>query len=60
MSFTGFPDEGLVFYERLEADNTKTFWTAHRTEYESSVRAPMLALLEELAGEFGTAKVFRP
>ena len=60
MSFTGFPDEGLVFYEGLEADNTKTFWTAHRSEYESSVRAPMLALLEELAGEFGTAKVFRP
>lgn len=60
MSFTGFPDEGLVFYERLEADNTKTFWTAHRSEYESFVRAPMLALLEELSGEFGTAKVFRP
>ncbi|SDF10600.1 TIGR02453 family protein [Blastococcus aurantiacus] len=60
MSFTGFPDEGLVFYEGLEADNTKTFWTAHRDEYESFVRAPMLALLEELSGEFGTAKVFRP
>ncbi|RBY76133.1 TIGR02453 family protein [Blastococcus sp. TF02-09] len=60
MTFTGFPDEGLVFYEGLEADNTKTFWTAHRDEYESFVRAPVLALLEELAGEFGTAKVFRP
>jgi uncharacterized protein (TIGR02453 family) len=60
MTFTGFPDEGLVFYEGLEADNTKTFWTAHRDEYESFVRAPMLALLAELAGEFGTAKVFRP
>ena len=60
MSFTGFPDEGLVFYEGLEADNTKTFWTAHRSEYESFVRAPMLALLEELSAEFGTAKVFRP
>ena len=60
MSFTGFPDEGLVFYEGLEADNTKTFWTAHRSEYESFVRAPMLALLEELSSEFGTAKVFRP
>ena len=60
MTFAGFPDEGLVFYEGLEADNSKTFWTAHRSEYESSVRAPMLALLQELAGEFGTAKVFRP
>jgi uncharacterized protein (TIGR02453 family) len=60
MSFTGFPDEGLVFYEGLEADNSKTFWTAHRAAYESSVRAPMLTLLEELGPEFGTAKVFRP
>ena len=60
MSFTGFPDEGLVFYEGLEADNSKTFWTAHRSDYESFVRAPMLALLEELSGEFGPAKVFRP
>ena len=60
MSFDGFPDEGLVFYEGLEADNTKTFWTAHRAAYESFVRTPMLALLEELGPEFGTAKVFRP
>ena len=60
MSFTGFPDEGLVFYEGLEADNTKTFWTAHRGEYQSNVRAPILALMEELSAEFGTAKVFRP
>jgi uncharacterized protein (TIGR02453 family) len=60
VSFDGFPDEGLVFYEGLEADNSKTFWTQHRSTYESSVRAPMLALLEELAGEFGPAKVFRP
>lgn len=60
MTFDGFPDEGLVFYERLEADNSKTFWTEHRSDYESSVRAPMLALLEELSGEFGRAKVFRP
>ena len=60
MSFTGFPDEGLVFYEGLEADNSKTFWTAHKAEYDAFVRAPMLALLEGLGGEFGTAKMFRP
>ncbi|TKJ20110.1 DUF2461 domain-containing protein [Blastococcus sp. CCUG 61487] len=60
MTFEGFPDEGLVFYEGLEADNSKTFWTQHRSDYESFVRAPMLALLEELSPEFGPAKVFRP
>ena len=30
VSFEGFPDEGLVFYEGLEADNTKTYWTRTR------------------------------
>jgi uncharacterized protein (TIGR02453 family) len=60
MSFTGFPDEGLVFYEGLEADNSKTYWTEHKGDYERHVRMPLQALLDELAEEFGTAKVFRP
>jgi uncharacterized protein (TIGR02453 family) len=60
VSFEGFPDEGLVFYEGLEADNSKTYWTQHKAAYEAHVKAPLLALLEELAPEFGTAKVFRP
>jgi uncharacterized protein (TIGR02453 family) len=58
--FTGFPDEALVFYEGLEADNSRTYWTEHRSEYETHVRAPMLALTEELTAEFGTPKLFRP
>jgi uncharacterized protein (TIGR02453 family) len=58
--FTGFPDEGLVFYEGLEADNSRTYWSEHRSEYETQVRAPMLALTEELTAEFGTPKLFRP
>jgi uncharacterized protein (TIGR02453 family) len=60
VSFEGFPDEGLVFYEGLEADNTKTYWTRHKTVYDTHVKAPLLAMLEELASEFGSAKVFRP
>jgi uncharacterized protein (TIGR02453 family) len=60
VSFEGFPDEGLVFYEGLEADNSKTFWTRHKADYDAHVKAPLLAMLEELAPEFGTAKVFRP
>jgi uncharacterized protein (TIGR02453 family) len=60
VTFTGFPDEGLVFYEGLEADNSKTYWTEHRSTYEASVRAPMQALADELAAEFGTPKLFRP
>ncbi len=60
MTFEGFPDEGLVFYEGLEADNSKTYWTRHKAAYEQYVRAPLQALLDEVAGDFGTAKIFRP
>jgi uncharacterized protein (TIGR02453 family) len=60
MSFTGFPAAALDFYDDLEMDNTKSFWTAHKQVYEESVRAPMTALLAELEEEFGTAKLFRP
>jgi uncharacterized protein (TIGR02453 family) len=60
VSFEGFPDEGLVFYEGLEADNSKTYWTAHKADYDAHVKAPLQAMLDELAPEFGTAKVFRP
>jgi uncharacterized protein (TIGR02453 family) len=60
MSFAGFPDQGLVFYEGLEADNSKTYWAANRADYDAHVRAPMTALVEALAPEFGDAKVFRP
>ena len=60
MSFEGFPDEGLVFYEGLEADNTKTYWTRNKASYEAHVKVPLQAMLDELAPEFGIAKVFRP
>jgi uncharacterized protein (TIGR02453 family) len=60
MSFTGFPAAALDFYDDLEMDNTKTFWTANKHVYEESVRAPMAALLAELEEEFGPAKMFRP
>jgi uncharacterized protein (TIGR02453 family) len=60
VTFQGFPDEGLVFYEGLEADNSKTYWTQHKADYDTYVRAPLQALLDEVAPDFGTPKVFRP
>jgi uncharacterized protein (TIGR02453 family) len=60
VSFQGFPDDGLVFYEGLEADNSRTYWMEHRSSYDAAVRAPLQALVEELEPEFGTPKVFRP
>jgi uncharacterized protein (DUF2461 family) len=58
--FAGFPEEALVFYEGLRADNTKAYWTDHKSLYDAAVRAPMQALLDELEPEFGRAKLFRP
>ncbi|TDD46234.1 DUF2461 domain-containing protein [Kribbella antibiotica] len=60
MGFTGFPAAALDFYDDLEMDNTKTYWTAHKHVWEESVRAPMTELLAELEAEFGKAKLFRP
>ena len=56
----GFTVAAADFYEDLENDNTRSFWTAHKDEYERLVRQPMLALTAALADEFGAAKVFRP
>jgi len=60
MAFRGWPVEAIEFYEGLEADNSKTYWQAHKEVYLEKVRGPMDELLAELAGEFGEAKVFRP
>ncbi|MEP6598861.1 MAG: DUF2461 domain-containing protein [Actinomycetota bacterium] len=60
MAFTGIPLEALDFYEDLENDNSKSFWVAHKEVYERCVRAPLEALAQELAPEFGAGKLFRP
>jgi uncharacterized protein (TIGR02453 family) len=60
VDFSGIPTAALDFYEDLEADNTKSFWTAHKHLYEESVRAPLEALAAALEPEFGAAKFFRP
>jgi uncharacterized protein (TIGR02453 family) len=60
MTFTGIPAAALDFYEDLENDNSKGFWTEHKHVYEESVRAPMTALAAELEKHFGPGKFFRP
>jgi uncharacterized protein (TIGR02453 family) len=60
MTFDGISFAALDFYEDLEADNSKSFWTAHRHIYDEQVKAPLQELAAELGQEFGTAKFFRP
>ena len=60
MAFRGWPEEAIEFFEGLEADNSKAYWTANKETYERSVRAPMVELVDELSSQFGESKVFRP
>lgn len=58
--FDGFPPSGIQFLKDLEADNTKEWFQAHRSTYDSSVRQPMIALLEALNEELeGFAPAYR-
>ena len=56
MSFTGIPIAALDFYEDLEADNTKFFWTAHKHVYDEHVRRPLELLTAGLETEFDVAE----
>ena len=60
MGFSGWSPEAVEFFEGLRADNTRTYWNAHKEFYEASVRGPMAELLDELSGEFGPGRIARP
>jgi len=60
MAFGGWSAEALAFYAGLEDDNSKEYWTSRKAVYQEKVLRPMAELLEELAAEFGEAKIFRP
>ena len=49
--FSGFPVQAFEFYDALAADNSKAFWTAHKSEYEAHVKAPLEQLISELGAE---------
>jgi uncharacterized protein (TIGR02453 family) len=58
--FRGWAPAVLDFYRQLEADNSRSFWQAHKGVYEEEVRAPFDALAELVADGFGPLRVFRP
>lgn len=60
MTFQGFGDEALAFFEGLEADNTKAYWQANKATYDDAVRGPMDALLAEIGPAWGEGRAFRP
>jgi uncharacterized protein (TIGR02453 family) len=60
MAFQGWPEEALDFYDGLEADNSRTYWLAHKDVYETCVYGPMAALMAELELDHGETKIYRP
>jgi uncharacterized protein (TIGR02453 family) len=60
VEFRGWPVEALEFFEGLEADNSKAYWLKNKSVYETAVRAPMEALIAELAPKWGDGRVIRP
>jgi uncharacterized protein (TIGR02453 family) len=58
--FRGFGPEVFEWFEGLERDNSKAYFTATRDVYEEDVRGGLEAMLEELREAFGgEVKVFR-
>jgi uncharacterized protein (TIGR02453 family) len=60
VAFTGFGEGAIAFYDELATNNTRDWWLANKRRYEGDVRRPMEELLEDVAAEFGEAKLFRP
>ena len=59
-AFEGWKSDFRGFFLGLEADNSKSYFQAHKRQYETAVKAPMLALLADLEPEFGPARLSRP
>src|SRR3954467_13377974 len=60
MAFRGWPVEAVEFYEGLLADNSKTYWQAHKATHDGDVQGPVKERLPGGAGRFGDGKIFRP
>ncbi len=59
-TFEGFSAEALAFYEGLEDDNSKAYWTAHKAVYDLQVKGAMESFLASLPADFQPFHVFRP
>lgn len=60
MTFTGFGEDAVEFYDGLHADNSRAYWSDRREVYERDVRGPMQELVAACEAEFGPGKIFRP
>jgi uncharacterized protein (TIGR02453 family) len=58
--FRGFASEAFDWFDGLELDNSRAYFTATRERYDTEVRGQVEAMLEELSRVFGgDVRVFR-
>ncbi|MCB1370844.1 MAG: DUF2461 family protein, partial [Rhodobacteraceae bacterium] len=58
--FLGFGEGALDWFRGLEAENSKAWFEANRTDWERGIHDPLERLLEELAADLGgSVKMFR-
>jgi uncharacterized protein (TIGR02453 family) len=50
--FSRFAPDALAFLRALKRNNDREWFKARKSRYEEVVRAPMIALIERLAGDF--------
>lgn len=61
MAFTGWKGDFTGYFLGLRANNNKTWFEAHRRQYEDEIKAPLVALLADLEAEFGPPRrISRP
>jgi uncharacterized protein (TIGR02453 family) len=58
--FGGFTPDALGFYEGLEDDNSKAYWTAQKATFDEHVKAAMAEFLASLPDQYQPFHVFRP
>jgi uncharacterized protein (TIGR02453 family) len=59
-TFEGFSTEAMAFYEGLEDDNSKAYWTAHKAVYDLHIKGAMESFLASLPANYQPFHVFRP
>ncbi len=59
--------DAKAFYSALDANNTRDWWQENKTTYDTSLKIPAMALLDELSGPLANlaeapikTKLFRP
>jgi uncharacterized protein (DUF2461 family) len=57
--FSGFSSQSVEFFQQLEEDNSKDFWTRHRNVYDESIKPTFVTLLNGVTS-FGSWRVYRP